>query len=423
VVVYGTLLVAMGLNLWQSMIAIAVGAVSWVLAGLCSLSGPAAGTTAFTISRAPFGRNGMRPIALFNWLMQIGYEVLDLVMIVLAGSALLGMAGVHVGTGAKLALLVVFAIAQSLLPMVGHAAITRVLHWLIAPFAALFVVLAWLTADRLHVTVGHPAGWAALMGGIALSASGGGLGWASSGPDYSRYLPREASRGRIFAAVTIGGAVPQALLMLLGVGVALLTDKATDPVSGLPAVYPGWFLLPYLVLLIVQMLSLNAINLYSSGVTLQAIGLPVGRWQAVAVDGAFSALVGAIVVFSSSFNTVLSNFLLFMNVWLAPWTAVFILDYFLRRGRYDVEALDSAGSRFGESRAFGMPGLTAMAAGMAVALLSIDTTVYTGPLAKLCAGGDLSVPTGLIVAGVVYYVLFRRESASVPGIVGAEALA
>ena len=37
-----------------------------------------------------------------------------------------------------------------------------------------------------------------------------------------------------------------------------------------------------------------------------------------------------------------------MNVWLAPWTAVFILDYFLRKGRYDVEALDSAGSRYGE---------------------------------------------------------------------------
>jgi purine-cytosine permease-like protein len=249
VVVYGTLLVSMGLNLWQSLVAVAVGAMSWVLVGLCSLSGPAAGTTAFTISRAPFGRTGMRPIAVFNWLMQIGYEVLDLVMIVLAGAALLGMAGVHVGTGGKVALLVVFAIVQSLLPAIGHAAILRVLHVLVAPFAALFVVMAWLTADKLHMAAGHPAGWAALAGGIALSASGGGLGWASVASDFSRYLPREASRGRIVAAVTIGGAVPQALLMLLGVGVAMLT-KSTDPVSGLPAVYPGWFLLPYLVLLI-----------------------------------------------------------------------------------------------------------------------------------------------------------------------------
>jgi purine-cytosine permease-like protein len=42
----------------------------------------------------------------------------------------------------------------------------------------------------------------------------------------------------------------------------------------------------------------------------------------VAIDGALSAVIGAIVVFSSSFNTIVSNFLLFMNVWLAPWAAV-----------------------------------------------------------------------------------------------------
>ncbi|MGW4243979.1 purine-cytosine permease family protein [Nocardia sp. NPDC004722] len=401
VVVYGTLLVALGLNLWQALAAVAIGTATWVLTGLASLPGPAAGTTTFAVSRAAFGRNGMRPIAFCNWLMQIGYEVLDLVILVLAGSALLDLAGVHVSTGVKVMLLVVFSIAQSLLPSLGHAAITKALNLLVVPFAALFLVMAWLTADKWHATVGHPAGWAAFLGGVALASSASGLGWTPNATDYSRYLPARTSRRGIVAAVTIGGAIPQALLMVLGIGVAMLTQDATDPISGLPSVYPGWFLAPYLVLVIVQMISLNAIDLYSSGVTLQAIGIRVGRWQAVVLDGVICAIIGAIVVFSANFNTFVSNFLLFMIVWFAPWAAIYIVDYLLRRGRYDLES----------ARGLHWPGVLAQAAGMIAALLCIDTTVFTGPIAKLCGGADLSVPAGLLVGGLVYYltVSYRKD--------------
>ena len=40
----------------------------------------------FAISRAPYGTNGSRLIALFNWLTQIGFETEGLILIV--GSAL-----------------------------------------------------------------------------------------------------------------------------------------------------------------------------------------------------------------------------------------------------------------------------------------------------------------------------------------------
>ncbi|WP_280262025.1 purine-cytosine permease family protein [Nocardia wallacei] len=407
VVVYGTLLVALGLNLWQAVAAIVIGAATWVIAGLASLPGPAAGTTTFAVSRAPFGRNGMRPIAFCNWLQQIGYEVMDLVLLVLAGSALLDMAGVQVGTGTKVILLVVFSVAQSVLPSLGHAAITRALHLLVAPFAALFLVMAWLTADKLQLSGGQPAGWAAFLGGTALACSASGLGWSPNATDFSRYLPRSTSRSRIVAAVTLGGAVPQALLMLLGVGVALLTSDASDPISGLPSVYPGWFLAPYLVLVIAQMISLNAIDLYSSGVTLQAIGIRIGRWQAVVLDGVICAIIGAVVVFSADFNTVVSNFLLFMIAWFAPWVAIFVVDYLLRRGRYDRDSLGTTGGRYRRPRGVHLPGVAAQAAGTLAALCWIDTSVFTGPLAHLCGGADLSVPAGLLVGGTVYYLAAR----------------
>ena len=66
-----------------------LGNLSYFLLGLCSLQGPNAGTTVFAINRAPFGPNGSRPISVFNWLTQIGFEVEGLILIVGAGLVLM----------------------------------------------------------------------------------------------------------------------------------------------------------------------------------------------------------------------------------------------------------------------------------------------------------------------------------------------
>ncbi|SCX03185.1 purine-cytosine permease family protein [Mycolicibacterium fluoranthenivorans] len=404
VVVYGALLVTFGLNIWQCVAAIVIGNLTWIVAGLCSLAGPAAGTTTFTVNRVPFGRLGNRPLAFFNWVMQLGYEVLDLVLMTLAVTALFGLGGITLSNSATVTIVLVLAVIQSVLPIVGHAAITRVLRTLIVPFGALFLMLAWLTAGRLHLQVTPPADWAVFLGGIALAASGSGLGWSPNAADYSRYLPAAVSRRGLVGWVLVGGGVPQSLLMLLGVAVASVVPSATDPVGGLPTAYPVWFVIPYLVLLVVQMIALNAVDLYSSGVTLQAIGIRVSRWQAVALDGVICAVVGLLVVLSGSFMAFVSNFLLFMIVWLAPWAGVFVVDHLLRKGRYDPVVLEGGG------RAFAPAGIAAQAAGMIAALLWINTTVFVGPLASAAGGADLSAPAGFGVAALTYLLLARRDA-------------
>lgn len=413
VVVYGALLVSFGLNPWQCVMAVLIGNLTWIATGICSLPGPAAGQTTFAISRACFGRNGNRPIAFFNWLMQVGYEILGLVLMVLAVTSLLGLAGVRVDTSSKVVLAVGLSVAQSVLPVFGHAAITRVLRLLVVPCAGLFLVLAYLTAERLHVPSSAPASWAAFLGGIALSASASGLGWTPNAADFSRYLPATTSRRGIAVSVALGGAIPQILLMLLGIGVAFVSSAATDPISGLTGAYPGWFVALYLLLLIVQLGAINAFDLYSSGVTLQAIGLNVKLWQAVVIDGVVCTVLTLVVIFSGNVNTYLSNFLLFMLIWFAPWTAIFAVDYFLRRAHYDRASLDSTGmGRYRRPGGVHMPGVVAQLAGMAAAALWIDTSVFVGPLAQAGNGIDLSVPAGLLVGGVVYYLLARRSVAA-----------
>lgn len=402
VVVYGALLVVFGLNWWQSVLAIVVGNATWLLTGLCSLAGPAAGTTTFTINRAAFGHHGNRLLALFNWVMQIGYEVLDLALMSLAAIALFGIAGVTPTTTGKVAIVLVLAVAQSLLPILGHRAITKVLRTLIIPFAALFLVLAWLTAYRFEVTAAAPGSLAVFLGGVALVASGSGLGWCPNAADYSRYLPADVSKKALIGWVFVGGALPQSVLMLLGVAVAMVVPSAADPIGGLTGGYPTWFVVPYLVFVIVQMITVNAVDLYSSGVTLQAMGVRIGRWQAVAVDGVICAVVGLLVVLSGSFNAFLGNFLLFMIVWFAPWAGVFIVDYLLRRGHYDPLVLTGGGP------GFVYRGLAAQAAGMVASLLWLNTTAFVGPLAATTGGIDLSAPAGLVTGALTYYLLSRR---------------
>jgi purine-cytosine permease-like protein len=402
VVVYGALLVVFGLNWWQCVLAILLGNATWVLTGLCSLAGPAAGTTTFTINRAAFGHHGNRLLALFNWVMQIGYEVLDLALMSLAAVALFGLAGVTLTTPGTVTLVLVLAIAQSLLPILGHRAITKVLRSLIIPFTALFLVLAWLTASRLEVTAAAPGSLAVFLGGVALAASGSGLGWSPNAADYSRYLPPTVSKRALVGWVFIGGALPQSVLMLLGVAVAMVIPGASDPIGGLTGGYPAWFVVPYLVFVVVQMIAVNAVDLYSSGVTLQAMGIRIGRWQAVAVDGVICAVVGLLVVLSGSFNAFLGNFLLFMIVWFAPWAGIFIVDYLLRRGSYEPRLLTGGGP------AFGYRGLAAQAVGMVAALLWLNTTPFVGPLAAATGGIDLSAPAGLIGGGLTYFLLSRR---------------
>ena len=71
-VVYGALIMSFGLRFWQAALVIVVGNLSYLVAGLGSLQGPRAGTAAFTINRAPFGPNGAKLIAVFNWMTQVG---------------------------------------------------------------------------------------------------------------------------------------------------------------------------------------------------------------------------------------------------------------------------------------------------------------------------------------------------------------
>jgi NCS1 family nucleobase:cation symporter-1 len=414
-VVYGALaVVVFGLSFAQAVLVILIGNLFYLLTGLASLQGPEAGTTTFVISRASFGPDGNRLPSFFNWVTQVGFEIEGIALIVFAAILLASKAGFTAGAAAKVIFLILAVLIQAVLPALGHAAVLKVLRWLAVPFVILFAVMAALTTSKVNLhAVHHGASWGALTIFLALVISAGGLGWTENANDYSRYLPPTASRRRIVLAVALGGAIPSALLEILGAAVATGVPGAITP-NGLVAGFSSWFVWPYLVFAIVQLFAINTLDLYSSGVTLQSLVPRLKRLHCIAIDTVICGAFAAYAVFSSHFYSLLSDFLLFIILWLGPWCAIYLVDSYLRRNRYDYAGLlDERGGRYYRHGGFHWPAIIAQVLGLAAAALWLNAyPPYVGYLASRIGGplgSDFSVFLGLIVGGLVYWLLAGRE--------------
>jgi purine-cytosine permease-like protein len=412
--VYGALIMSFGLSFGQAALAIAAGNLFYVLLGLASLQGPATGTTAFMVSRASFGQNANRAVAFFNWITQVGFEIEGIVIVVLVLEAMFLRGGLSSGTGLKLVFIVVAVGVQFLMPFLGHATITKVLRWLSFVFIAVFAVMAVLIVPHVHLSSLHQsASWADWTTALVVIIAVGGLGWTENGNDYSRYLPRTTPKAKTFWAATLGPAIPSLLLELLGAAAFAISPKTTA-VAGVPAAFAAWFFWPYMVLALPQLFAINTIDLYSSGVTLQALGLAVKRWQAVIIDTVVVAIVTALVIFKGNFYTDLSGFLLYIVVWLAPWFAIMMVDYLLRRGRYDPLSLAAdRGGLYWRNGGFHWPAVIAQVLGMVAAMMWIYAKYfvpsYVGPVSSRTSGSDFSWLIGIVVGGLVYWALAARE--------------
>ncbi|HZR54105.1 MAG TPA: cytosine permease [Streptosporangiaceae bacterium] len=428
---YGTLIMLFGLSVGQAVAAILIGNLLYVLLGFASLQGPKTGTTAFMVSRAPFGQNGNRLVALFNWITQVGFEIEGIFFVVATVILLFGLHGTNLDTPAKVVVVIIAALLQMVLPLLGHATISKVLRYLSYIFIVFFAVLAAFTFNKLHLSTFHqkPATLAVWTTALVLIISTGGLGWTENGNDYSRYLPRNTPGTRTFWAAALGGAIPSVVLELLGVFAFTTTTKSVGIAQlGVPQSFPSWFVTPFLIFAVFQLLAINTIDMYSSGVTLQALGVPVRRWGAVIIDTVICAGVTAYIIFGKqSFYGYFSAFLLYIVMWLAPWFGILMTDYVLRGRQYHSLSLRSSrDGLYWRNGGIHWPALIAQAVGMVAALMWINVTgpdvpkavQYAGPISNHfpgLAGGDFSWAIGIVVGALVYFVLgasgVRREAA------------
>ncbi len=418
--IYGAILMTFGFTFWQALSVIVIGNVSYLLLGLASLQGPQAGTTVFGINRAAYGPNGSRLIAFFNWITQLGFEIEGIILIVGAALVLSIKAGFSPGHPAKIVFVIIAVLIQAVLPFLGHATIVKVLRWLTIPFVVIFAILLGFAVPHATTASTHPGvGWPLYLAGLAFTITLSGLGWTENGNDYSRYCRPDAKKSAIVGWVFVATAVPEILVMTLGAAVftfvkGIGTGAAFTALAHQTAI-PSWFVVVFLVFAIFQIFAINGLDLYSSGVTLQAMGVHVKRYVAVVIDCVIVLGFTIFAVLNTSFSTYLGDFVFVVIVWIAPWFGIYMMDWILRRFRYLPSHLQRTGrdSLYYRSGGIFWPAIVAQLVGMFAAAsgLSVTPKIYfTMPtwlneVTTHTTYADFSVYLGIVVGALVYLVL------------------
>jgi purine-cytosine permease-like protein len=207
--------------------------------------------------------------------------------------------------------------------------------------------------------------------------------------------------------------LPTTLITVMGACCATLGDMS-DPVAGLKPFMPPWLFIIYIVAVVGGSLANNVSTYYSSGLSLQAIGLNVHRYAATIVDVVVSTALTLYIIFVQDFSTALNDFIALLMVWVGPFGGVWICDGILRGGRFDAEAIHSkarAGGAYWGWRGFNPAGAMAMVVGMTAAALTMKSPLFDGPIATALGGADLNWILGFSSAALCYWGLkSMRES-------------
>ncbi len=419
---YGALLVlGFGMSFGQAVVAIIIGNVlAYPLLAMTSLQGPTTGTTTMTISRSSLGPNGARLNGVLSWLMLIGFEAGGLILVYYATESLLGMAGIAVAGLFQAILIIVLAIFQMLLPLFGHRWLMAAQKYATIIFALAFLILAFLIVPQVQPdNSSAPFSLMTMVSGIALVVVSGGLSWAPSGANFSRYLPQDAEPKAVAIWAALGGFVPYVILQTLGAGMATVAVGDTVDLSNplaVPAVLPHAFSIPFMVLTAIGLMVQNSTNLYSSSLNLQTAGIPAKRWVIVLTDTVVCVIISIVAVSQSSFYELLNAFVASLSIWLAPWVMIHLVDWRMRRGRYSLDGLaNEKGGVYWGTGGIRWPGMTSLLIGMLAAALFSNSGYFVGPLTALFSPAepfhapDLSIPVGMIISGVLYAVLNRAD--------------
>jgi purine-cytosine permease-like protein len=140
-------------------------------------------------------------------------------------------------------------------------------------------------------------------------------------------------------------------------------------------------------------------------------------------------------MFQSTFSLYMKEFVGVIIVWIAPWFGILIMDWFLRRYRYSASELqrtDRHGIYFGSAGGFQWNGIIAFAVGLVSSTIAFSkapppvnfpfhwmtpvsnhfgsfycsgtTAANCGPQGWL-GGADFSVPAGILMGALVYFIL------------------
>lgn len=399
VTLYSFLVGFLGIVAFQVPLAVAIeGIVLGTILGtapfaLLSVLGPATGYPQIAQSRSAFGRRGAYVPAALNWFSTTGWSA---VTFILGGVALSLFLPIPFVAGVA-----VFAAIQIAVAFYGHNFLHRFEQGMAAVLVVVFALMT-IEAVRLASAATYtPSGGGIVgFGLMTILAASIPLSWAPYAADFSRYLPQRTPRRGIVVASFLGMAIACIWVEIIGASLTTALGFLGDPVKVFANAFGGGLVGPLLLLLVVNLLAANAPNLYSSGLSLLALDVPVKRWSSVLIGGAIAT---AAALLGGANRVLYEDWLLFVEYWIAPWAAIVLVSFFVFRRR-GVE--DNPGA----ARPWHVAALISYPVALLAALPFMDQTLFVGPIATALGGVDLSNLVSFAVAGLLFYGIASREA-------------
>ena len=346
---YGSFFLGFGISFWQATFAAIIGTIaSFFLVGISSLAGKRANAPTMTISRAAFGVKGNVVPGLLSYLIFVGWETVLVSLATLATETVLTRVG---NIEPNISRIIGFSLAAGLTiigGVLGFKVIMRIQKVLTTLTIALTVGYIALTAHLINwdsVSAIPSGNIQAFLGALIFAITGIGLGWVNCAADYSRYLPRTVSSRGVVGWTVFGASIVPITLVIYGSMLAGsskdLADKiGMDPIGALTTLVPTWYLIPFAAVAILGLIGGAILDLYSSGLALISVGVPVKRHVAASIDAVIMALGTIYIVWiAKDFFGPFQGFLITLGVPIAAWSAIFVADVFMRKRDFKEEDL------------------------------------------------------------------------------------
>ncbi|MCF3945160.1 purine-cytosine permease family protein [Acidiphilium iwatense] len=405
----GVLGLSMGANLIWTIIAIVLGcAFGTFFMAFHSTQGPQLGLPQMIQSRPQFGYMGALLVWIIALVCYIGFNAFNQL---LAGQTIHQLTAVNTKLSFS-----VFTIVSIVIAIIGYDWIHR------AQRLISFIMIAVLVVFTVGVSAyagfpGHAFDLASFQSIPFLAeffaAAAYQLSWAIYVSDYSRYLPPDVGVRASFWWTYLGALIGGAWMMIVGALAAALAPKVDVAQAVLHAgnlIFPGFGVI-VLVASFLGLITITGLNFYGGSLTLlSAVDSfkPVKTSVKTRIISVLAVAVAATAIAfmaSGNFMTGFGNFLTILLYLFTPWTAINLVDfYFVRHGMYSIREIFNPKGMYGR---WNWRGLVAYAIGFVVMIPFFSTGIYTGPIAHMLGGADISMLVGLPVSTIVYLLACR----------------